>query len=150
MRKMLAVLIGAAILVLVQAVAAPAQEELFDTKAAAEALEKGVHLLGARNYDAAIEAFEEAVGTAPNAESLYLLGYAYYMKGKSGDEESRQRAMENFRQAYEMNPNFSPNKFVIPEIMTAPQAAPAADATPAAAAPAAALEPGAAPAAPGQ
>ncbi len=156
MRMMLAVLAGAAIVLLgaagpVTAQEAAAQEELFDTASAAEAMERGVHLLGSRNYDGAIDALEESVGIAPTAESLYLLGYAYYMKGRSGDEESRQLAMENFRQAYAMNPNFSPNRFVTPEIMTAPQPpSPAQDATPAAAAPASALEPGAAvpPAAP--
>lgn len=103
---------------------AAAEEELFDTTAAAEHMAKGVKLLGARNYDAAIEELEEAVSAAPSAEAHYLLGYAYYMKGKAGDEDARQQAAENFEQAYEIDPNFSPNKVGPGTVIEAPQAAP--------------------------
>ena len=57
-------------------------EELFDTKASQELLEKGIMHLAAKNYDAAITVFEEAASIAPDAEAFYYLGYAYYMKGK--------------------------------------------------------------------
>ncbi|MDH4162884.1 MAG: tetratricopeptide repeat protein [Nitrospirota bacterium] len=101
---------------------ARAEEELFDTKAAAAYREQGVNLLKQKNYDAAIDALEDAVASAPDAESYYLLGYAYYIKGKkTGDAESRMKAVENFNQAYQINPNFSPNKFK-PEDITMPAA----------------------------
>jgi tetratricopeptide (TPR) repeat protein len=45
------------------------------------------------------------------AEAYYYAGYAYYLKGRSGDEDSRQKSVEYFDRAYEINPNFSPNKF---------------------------------------
>ena len=116
--------------------AAVAEEELFDTKAAAAHIEKGVHLLKAKDIDAAIEEFEEAVASAPEAEAYYLLGYAYYIKGKTGDEDARQKAVENFNMAYEINPNFSPNKFKPAEPITVPGSQPSGEVTPAAAAPA--------------
>jgi len=129
-------------------VLAPAEEELFDTKAAVAGMEKGVKLLKAKKFDEAIEALEEAVAAAPNAEAHYLLGYAYYMKGKSGDEDSRQKSIENFEQAYQIDPNFTPSKFK-PETIVAPGSQGSGDVTPAAAAAASKLEPGAAaPAAP--
>jgi tetratricopeptide (TPR) repeat protein len=120
------------------------EEELFDTQTATAQIERGVKLLGARNYTAAIEAFEEAVSAAPSAEAHYLLGYAYYMKGKTGDGDSRQKSMENFEQAYLLDPNFSPSKIGPAEIMEVPQSGHPAAETPAAAAPASALESGAA------
>lgn len=100
---------------------AAAEEELFDTQTAAAFLEKGLASLRQRNYDAAISAFEDAVSAAPDADAYYLLGYAFYLKGKTGDAESRKKAAENFSQAYQINPNFSPNKFK-PEELTAPGA----------------------------
>jgi tetratricopeptide (TPR) repeat protein len=115
--------ISGVLLVLLVMVSLPvlaAEEELFDTKAAIELREKGRQLLNTRKYDAAIEALEESVDTAPDAEAFYLLGYAYYMKGKAGDEESKEKAKENFEEAYTLNPNFSPSKFK-PEEISAPE-----------------------------
>lgn len=87
-------------------------EELFDTKAATQHIEKGITLLQAKNYDAAIKEFEESSAIYPDAEAFYYLGYAYYMKGKITDNgESRKKSMENFDRAYGLNPNFTPTRF---------------------------------------
>lgn len=126
-------------------VAAPAvnaaEEELFDTKAAAAGIEEGISLIKKKQYDAAVEKFEDAAAMSPDieAEALYYAGYASYLKGRAGDEDARQRSVEFFERAYEINPNFSPNKFKPTESM--PGAAPQqdGDVTPAAAAPAGAL-----------
>ena len=146
MRNALAVIFAALLAVGSIVALSAAEEELFDVKAAAEHMEKGIKLTAARNYDAAIEELEEAVSTAPSAEAYYRLGYAYYMKGKTGDEDSRQRAIENFEQAYDMDPNFSPNVYGSGKVIEAPGQG--ALETPAAAAPASTLEPGAAAPAP--
>jgi tetratricopeptide (TPR) repeat protein len=91
-------------------------EELFDTKTAALHTEKGVEYLGTKKFDAAIKEFEESAATAPDADAYYYLGYAYYMKGKTGgDGESRKKARENFDKAYELNPNFTPSKLKLGE-----------------------------------
>jgi tetratricopeptide (TPR) repeat protein len=90
---------------------AVAEEDLFDTKAASAYLEKGIGHLRSQKYDAAINELEESVAIAPEAEAYYYLGYAYYMKGRSGDSDSRKKSIENFDKAYELNPNFSPNRF---------------------------------------
>jgi tetratricopeptide (TPR) repeat protein len=120
---------------------AVAEEELFDTKAAATHMEKGVHLLKANKIDLAIEEFEEAAAAAPDAEAHYLLGYAYYLKGKAGDSDARMKAMENFEAAYQINPNFSPNKFKPSEPITVPGSQPAAGESVTSVAPARTLEP---------
>ena len=131
----------------VPALAPAAEEELFDTKAAAANIEKGMKHLKAKKYDAAIEALEEAVAAAPNAEAHYWLGYAYYMKGRKGDEDARQRSIENFEQAYQINPNYTPSKLK-PETIMAPGAQQAGESSLSSAAPASKLEPGAAAPAP--
>ena len=88
------------------------EEELFDTKAAAQHTEKGITHLKGKNYDAAIKEFEESSAIYPDAEAFYYMGYAYYMKGKiNNDSESRKRSAENFDKAYELNPNFTPSRF---------------------------------------
>lgn len=88
-----------------------AEEDLFDTKAASVHSEKGISSLKTRDYDAAVNELEEALSIAPDAETYYYLGYAYYMKGKSGDVESRKKSIENFDKAYELDPRFTPNKY---------------------------------------
>jgi tetratricopeptide (TPR) repeat protein len=90
-------------------------DELFDTKAAAQHIEKGIEHLKTKKYDAAIKEFEESVTIAPDAEAYYYLGYAYYLKGKTGDGESRKRSRENFDKAYELDPNFTPSKLKLVE-----------------------------------
>jgi len=85
-----------------------AADELFDTKTAAEHMTKGIAHLKAKQYDAAIDELEKSASVYPEAETFYYLGYAYYMKGRKGDGENRKKAMENFDQAYELDPNFTP------------------------------------------
>ncbi len=92
-----------------------AEEELFDTKAASEHIEKGIAQLKAKNFDAAIAEFEESATISPEAEAYYYLGYAYYLKGRSGDDESRKLSRENFEKAYEIDPRFSPTRYKPPE-----------------------------------
>lgn len=129
-------------------IAAPAvnaaEEELFDTKAAAAGIDEGISLIKKKQYDAAVEKFEDAAAMSPDieAEALYYAGYASYLKGRAGDEDARQRSVEFFERAYELNPNFSPNKFKPTEPMPGPaaqQGGQGGDVTPAAAAPAGAL-----------
>ena len=121
--------------------AAEKEEPLFDTKAATADLEKGLSLVKAKKYDDAIQLFEEAAATNPDveAEAYYYAGYAYYMKSKSGDEDSRQKSIEFFDRAYEINPNFSPNKFKPAEPMPGAAAQQGGDVTPASVAPAGTL-----------
>ena len=141
MRRTISLILMVSLVAAVIPVLASAEEELFDSKAAAAAIEKGIKLIKAKQYDNAVEAFEDAAATSPDieAEALYYAGYACYLKGKSGDEDARQRSVEYFDRAYEINPNFSPNKFKPTEPMPGAAAAPSGDATPAAAAPAGAV-----------
>jgi tetratricopeptide (TPR) repeat protein len=88
-----------------------AAEELFDTKTAEKHIEQGIAYLKAKNFDAAISEFEESSAIYPDAEAYYFVGYAYYLKGRSGDADSRKKSMENFEKAYEIDPNFSPTRF---------------------------------------
>jgi len=88
-----------------------AADELFDAKTAAEHMAKGIAHLKAKQYDAAIDELSESASVYPEAEAFYYLGYAYYMKGRKGDGESRKNAMENFEQAYELDPNFTPTRY---------------------------------------
>jgi len=117
------------------------EEPLFDTKAAAADLEKGLGLVKAKKYDEAIQLFEEAAATNPDveAEAYYYTGYVYYLKSRSGDEDSRQKSVEYFDRAYEIDPNFSPNKFKPTEPMPGAAARQGGDVTPAAVAPAGTL-----------
>jgi tetratricopeptide (TPR) repeat protein len=135
--------IASVLILMLLFIAAPAvsaaEEPLFDTKAAHAGLEKGLTLVKAKKYDAAIAVFEEAAATSPDveAEALYYAGYASYLKGRAGDEDARQKSVEYFDRAYEINPNFSPNKFKPTEPLPGPAAAQQGGAmTPAAVAPA--------------
>jgi len=94
-------------------VATPAfpEEELFDTATASRHMEQGVTLLKVKQYDAAIKEFEESASINPDAQAYYYLGYAYYLKGRGGDEKSRKNARDNFAKAYEIDPSFTPSKF---------------------------------------
>ncbi len=98
---------------------ANAEEDLFDTKAAAVYTEKGIDHLKEKKYDAAIKELEEAVSINPDAEAYYYLGYAYYMKGRKGDAESRRKSIECFDKAYELNPNFTPSRYRPPDAAAA-------------------------------
>ena len=94
-------------------VAAPAfpAEELFDTMTAAKHMEQGFSYLKAKNFDAAIKEFEESAEISPEAEPYYYLGYAYYLKSRKDNGQGRQKSLENFEKAYEIDPNFSPTRF---------------------------------------
>ena len=96
-----------------------AEEELFDTKTASVHLEKGLEYLKAKKFDAAINELEEAASIHPDAEAFYYLGYAYFMKGKNQDGESRKKSMESFEKAYELDPGFTPTKLKPAEPMPA-------------------------------
>jgi tetratricopeptide (TPR) repeat protein len=93
--------------------AAPAfpAEEVFDTATASKHLEQGISHLKAKDFDAAISEFDESASISPEAEAYYYLGYAYYMKSRKMDGEDRQKALENFDRAYEIDPNFSPTRY---------------------------------------
>lgn len=93
-----------------------AGEELFDSKTAAEHLEKGLSYLKARNYRAAVTELEESIAYEPGAEAYYYLGYAYYLIGRSGDAESRKMSIECFDKAYELNPGFRPTRYKTEEM----------------------------------
>jgi tetratricopeptide (TPR) repeat protein len=101
------------IMALVITAAAPvfSAEELFDTAGATKRIEQGITLLKAKKYDAAMKEFEESAAINPDAEAYYYLGYAYYLKGRAGDAESRTKSREYFDKAYEIDPNFSPFRF---------------------------------------
>jgi tetratricopeptide (TPR) repeat protein len=121
------------IMVSVVSVSAFAEEELVDTKAAEKHIEKGIAHLKAKNYDAAVNEFEESAAILPEAESYYYLGYAYYMKGRKQDGDSRKKSIENFEKAYEIDPNFTPSRFKPAEpvpakqdVASAPKSAPTA------------------------
>jgi tetratricopeptide (TPR) repeat protein len=138
-------IVASVLVLMLLSIAAPAvyaaEEELFDTKGAATSIEKGFSLVKQKKYDAAVEMFEEAASMSPDieAEALYYAGYACYLKGRSGDEDARQRSIEFFDRAYEINPNFSPNKFKPTEPMPGVPEQQSGDITPAAASPAGAL-----------
>ena len=110
--------------------AAPAfpAEEVFDTATASRHLEQGISHLKAKDFDAAITEFDESASISPEAEAYYYLGYAYYMKSRKSDGEDRKKALENFDQAYEIDPNFSPTRFKpsepAPQQTTTPAPAP--------------------------
>lgn len=87
-----------------------AEEELFDTKAAAQHIEQGIERLNAKNYDAAIAEFEESAAISPEAEAYYYLGYTYYLMGRKKDGGNRSLSRENFEKAYEIDPNFTPHR----------------------------------------
>jgi tetratricopeptide (TPR) repeat protein len=99
-----------------------AEEELFDTKAAVQHLERGIALLNAKHYDASIAEFEESAEISPEAEAYYFLGYAYYLKARTKDGESRNLSRENFERAYEIDPNFTPRHATPAEAAGAPSA----------------------------
>ena len=140
-RKIACILTIMMVIAFAPASRAAEEEPLFDTKAATADLEKGLGLVKAKKYDEGIQLFEEAAATNPDveAEAYYYAGYAYYLKSKSGDEDSRQKSIEYFDRAYEINPNFSPNKFKPAEPMPGAATQQGGDMTPASVAPAGTL-----------
>lgn len=112
-----------AVVFAVSATVVIASEDAFDTKAAAIHMEKGISFLKSKKYDEAISEFDKAATILPEAEPYYFLGYAYYLKGRTGDEDSRKKAMENFEKAYELDPNYTPSR-PLPGPAPAPQVQP--------------------------
>ena len=110
MKKLSLVAIMAVVLLGFAFPAFSAEEELFDTQEAGRHIDEGLSLLHAKKYDAAIAELQQAVEIAPEAEAYYYLGYAYYLKGRSGDSESREKSRDYFEQAYEIDPNFTPTR----------------------------------------
>ncbi len=111
MKKALILLIAVLAFMVTAPTPGPAEEELFDTQAATQHLDQGISYLKAKNFDSAIKEFEAAADINPDAEAYYYLGYAYYLKGRTGDRESRSKSREYFDQVYEIDPNFSPSRF---------------------------------------
>ena len=110
MKKIIVTLFAFAIGMMIFASNGPA-EDLFDTAAASRLLEKGFDHLAKKNYDAAINVFEDSASIEPSAEAFYYLGYSYYMKGKvRNDPRSRKKAINSFDKAYELDPNFTPTR----------------------------------------
>lgn len=97
------------------ALTAQAADELFDTKAASEHIDKGIAYLKENNFDSAVKEFDESASISPEAEPYYYLGYAYYMKSRKGDKESRKLSLDNFEKAYEIDPNFTPTRYKLIE-----------------------------------
>lgn len=64
--------------------------------------QKGVHAYLKKNYRDAAKYLREYTDRTPDAAAYYLLGYANY-KLKNGKESE-----ENFRQAYLIDPGFTP------------------------------------------
>jgi tetratricopeptide (TPR) repeat protein len=118
--------------VIVSMAAAPAYpaDELFDNATASKLMEQGISFLKANNFDAAIQEFDELTSVAPEAEAYYYLGYAYYMKGRKVDGDSRRLSMENFEKAYEIDPNFSPTRYKPSEPAPLPATKPSPAAVP--------------------
>lgn len=112
MRKSLIMALLITVIITGTQIVSYAADELFDAKTAAEHTAKGIAHLKAKKYDAAIDELEKSASVYPEAEAFYYLGYAYYMKGRKGDGESRKNAMENFEQAYELDPNFTPTRLM--------------------------------------
>jgi len=108
--------------------AAPAfsADEVFDTATASKHLQQGISHLKTKDFDAAITEFNKSASISPEAEVYYYLGYAYYMKSKTGDGEVRQKSLENFDRAYELDPNFSPTRLKPAEPAALPAATPPA------------------------
>ena len=102
-------------LVLVPLATAFAEEDLFDTAGAAPHVKQGIAHLKAKKISAAIAEFEKAAAIAPEAETYYYLGYAYYLQGKQKDGASRKKSREYFEKAYDLDPNFSPSRMTAAE-----------------------------------
>ncbi|MBI5043450.1 MAG: tetratricopeptide repeat protein [Nitrospirae bacterium] len=102
MKKLFA-LIAVSVVTLFLSTSLPAQEELFDTKAAEEHFKKGLELYFQKEYSVAAKEFKEAANINPNsAKSYYFLGYSYYKLGMLKD------AGEAFEQGYQLDPYYSP------------------------------------------
>jgi TolA-binding protein len=64
----------------------------------------GLGYYNSRNYTAAAKKFQDYVDKKPDAKAYYLIGYSFYKLGKFSQAE------EYFREAYLIDPDFSPEK----------------------------------------
>jgi TolA-binding protein len=69
--------------------------------------QKGVHAYLKKDYRSAAKYLREYTDQKPDAAAYYLLGYANY-KLKNGKE-----AEENFREAYLIDPGFTPKSIAL-------------------------------------
>lgn len=118
MRSLVIVLSAFVIVTAGLRIAAP-EEELFDIKTAVVHRDRGISLLKAKNYKAAVAELEESVSIAPNAEAYYYLGYAYYYEGRAGNSESRKKSIECFDRAYELDSSYTPSRYRFSEPVSA-------------------------------
>lgn len=78
-----------------------------------ETYEKAVNAYLKKDFKTAAAYLKEYVAHKPDAEAYYLLGYATYMihRKSGGLRKSRGvEAADYFREAYLIDPNFSPKK----------------------------------------
>ena len=64
----------------------------------------GLKAYNTKNFSTAVKHFREYVSKKPDPTAYYLLGYALYEEGKFTEAD------ENFRQAFLIDPEFSPEK----------------------------------------
>ncbi|MDH4099330.1 MAG: tetratricopeptide repeat protein [Nitrospirota bacterium] len=77
--------------------------DVFDTKAAQGYINKGRSLMLKKQYDKAIEEFNEALAIDPDsAEAMYLKGYSRY------EQRKMPMAYDDFSGAYETDWNYAP------------------------------------------
>ena len=84
-----------------------------------EAYEKGLHAYLKKDYKAAVKHLKEYVAKKRDPDAYYLLGYAHYeLKRRSGPPKGRKDfwgdtdTAKYFREAYLIDPNFSPRSVV--------------------------------------
>lgn len=64
----------------------------------------GLGYYNSKKYSEAVVKFQNYVNKRPDATAYYLIGYSLYKLGKFGQAE------EYFREAYLIDPDFSPEK----------------------------------------
>lgn len=90
-------------LILLGVVGIASAEDLFDTQAARERFNAGLNLYFKKNYEGAIKEFDAATRIDPgNPNAYYFIGYSYYQL------KDMKKAAELFRQAYEVDAEYSP------------------------------------------
>lgn len=70
--------------------------------------EKGIRAYLKKDYAAAVAHLKVYAAQNPDAKTFYLLGYAHYKL------KNRQESARYFRDAYQIDPNFSPRKIAFP------------------------------------
>lgn len=94
-----------AVFMLIAAVASYAQEDLYG---------KALDAYTRKDYKTAVKYLNEYVAVKPDADAYYLLGYGNYMLNRAGHKKRLRasgkfrEAADYFREAYLINPNFTP------------------------------------------